>query len=196
MSSHSFKGLCRNAMNSADAALLEFCTLDPDPVKVSGGIKPAGPSYGEAPPASSSGFIDEWRDWERTLRLNLARYRVQRLKREGPPPVEAPEYPSGAAAAAKAAAAIESPLEAELFLDKSRWEAIETFQGLNYFGRNTMYAYLLKLLLMERRSLFKTEDGFTEYKGLYAAIMEQAVQNAGASVTGTPPTSIESGEPK
>jgi hypothetical protein len=86
--------------------------------------------------------------------------------------VEPPEYPADAAATAKAAVAMTSPLEAELFLDKARWDAIEAFQGLDYFNRNTIYAYLLKLLLMERRSLFKTEEGFAEYKGLYASIME------------------------
>jgi hypothetical protein len=96
---------------------------------------------------------------------------------------------AGAALAAKAALAIESPLEAELFLDKSRWDAIESLQGIDYFTRNTIFGYLLKLLLMERRSFFKAEEGFIEYKGLYASIMEAA--GGLASVT-----SIESGEPK
>jgi hypothetical protein len=88
--------------------------------------------------------------------------------------VEPPEDPVDAAAAAKAAMALDNPLEAELFLDKARWDAIETLRGLQYFNRNTIYAYLLKLLLLERRSAFKTEEGFTEYKGLYASIMEAA----------------------
>jgi hypothetical protein len=37
-----------------------------------------------------------------------------------------------------------------------------------------MYAYLLKLLLMERRMAFKTEEGFNEYKGLYASILGES----------------------
>jgi hypothetical protein len=184
-------------MNSSDTALLDLCTLDPDPPgfvpdeagtrPASFGTAPPGPSYGEPPPGTSSAFIDQWRTWERALRLNLARYRAQRVKREGTAPAEAPEYPANAAAAAKTAAAMESPLEAELFLDKSRWDAIEAFQGLDYFGRNTIYAYLLKLLLMERRAAFRTEEGFREYKGLYASILETA---------GRASTSNESGEPK
>jgi hypothetical protein len=84
----------------------------------------------------------------------------------------APEHPADAASAAKAAVALESPLEAEFFLDQARWNAIEVLQGLQYFSVNTIYAYLLKLRLMERRALFKLEDGFAEYKGLYAAIMQ------------------------
>jgi hypothetical protein len=69
---------------------------------------------------------------------------------------------------------MDSPLEAEIFLDGARWKAIEEFQGLSYFSVNTVYAYLLKLLLMERRSCFRTEEGFTEYKELYASIMGEA----------------------
>jgi hypothetical protein len=164
MSSSAFKELCGTTLSHADAALLNCCTLDPEPA-----LPPPVPSYAEAPVPSSSNFIDRWRAWERTLRLNLARYRAQRFKREGA--VDAPEYPADAAAAAKAAAAMESPLEAEFFLDKARWNAIENYQGLDYFSRNTVYAYLLKLLLMERWSLFKAEEGLAEYQGLYAAIM-------------------------
>jgi hypothetical protein len=114
--------------------------------------------------------------------------------------VEPPGLPPEAEAAAKAAASLESPLEAELLLDKARWDAIGTLQGLDYFGRNTVYAYLLKLLLMERRSSFKSEEGFADYKTLYASIMER-VSVTGAhfseeSFKEVTPTSIESGEPK
>jgi hypothetical protein len=185
MSSRAFRELCRPALSPADGALLDFCTLDPDPPGT-GSPRP-GPSYAEAPAGVDPGFIDPWRNWERSLRLNLARYRAQRLKREGGAQAEAPEYPADAAAAAKAVSSMESPLEAELFLDKSRWDVIDSFQGLDYFGRNTIYAYLLKLLLMERRAAFKTEEGFREYKGLYASILEAAE---------TASTSNESGEPK
>jgi hypothetical protein len=94
-----------------------------------------------------------------------------------------------AAAAARAALGFESPLEAELFLDKSRWDTIESLQGIDYFSRNTIFGYLLKLLLLERRSLFRAEEGFVEYKGLYASVMEAA-----GGLTSV--TSIESGEPK
>ncbi|MDR2069679.1 MAG: hypothetical protein LBP71_07410 [Spirochaetaceae bacterium] len=186
MSSRAYRELCRTLLGPGDRALLDCCSLDPDPGA-------AFPSYGEPPRPGDSGFIDRWRNWERVLRLNLARYRAQRIKREGGAPVDPPEHPADAAAAAKAAAAMDSPLEAELYLDKARWDAIEAFQGLSGFSRNMVFAYLLKLLLMERRALFKTEEGFSEYKGLYAAIMERA---SGASGTGTASTSIESGEPK
>jgi hypothetical protein len=196
MSSGACRDLCRSLLSPADAALLDFCVLDPDPPVSAGPGSAEGPAYGEVPPPTSSEFIDRWRNWERALRLNLARYRAGRIRREGGAPVDPPEYPADAAAAAKTAAAMDSPLEAELFLDKARWDVIEAFQGLRYFGPNTIYAYLLKLLLMERRSLLKTEEGFAEYKGLYASILDDAYQKSDLSRMGAALTSVESGEPK
>jgi hypothetical protein len=113
--------------------------------------------------------------------------------------VDPPAHPADAAAVAKAAASMDSPLEAELFLDKSRWDAIGIFQGLDYFGQNTIYAYLLKLLLMERRSFFRSEEGFAEYKELYASIMAAAgVNTAGTdtAVSTAAGAALKPGEPK
>ena len=166
MSSLTFKAMAWEQMSSSDAALLDFCTLDPDPP----GDQPvSGGTYAEAPPHTPSRFINQWREWERSLRLNLARLRGVKLRREGTG--EAPEYPAEAVQTAKSAMAIDSPLEAELFLDKARWDAIESFQGMDVFSTNAIYAYLLKLLLMERRQAFRAEEGYDQYKGLYAAIL-------------------------
>ena len=152
MSSAAFKTLARDTMSSSDAIMLDYCTLDPVP---------------EAP--ASSDFIRRWNEWEMALRVNLARGRALKLKREDG--VEPMDFPVEAVLAAKNALVMESPLEAELFLDGARWDAIESFQGTNVFSESAMYAYLLKLLLMERRAAFNAEEGFTEYKALYAAIL-------------------------
>lgn len=156
MTSRHFKSLASELMSSRDAALLDYCTLEPEDAASAAKIP--------------SKFIKRWKEWERALRLNLARNRAVKIKREGV--FEAPGYPADAVVAAKSAVAAESPLEAELFLDKARWDAIESFQGINTFSRNAMFAYMLKLLLMERRAAFITEEGYTEYKGLYSAIMD------------------------
>lgn len=201
-----FKAMARDMLSPADAALLDYCALDPDAAlrqaALDRGDKGAGaaPPYGEPPRPVNSSFIDGWYAWERALRLHLARYRAQALKRDGAAPVDPPGSPPEADAAAKAALALESPLDAELLLDKARWDAIEALEGLDYFGRNTVYAYLLKLLLMERRSAFKAPEGFAEYKALYASIMEQVSMTEARFSEGpfkeVTPTSIESGEPK
>ena len=163
MSSDDFKALARKSMSSGEGALLDQCTLESDPE--------AGAAYPGNPKRTGSEFINRWNDWERTLRLNLAKGRSLKLKREGGVSFTPPDTPADAAGAAKTAMNMESPLEAELYLDKARWTAIENFQGLNNFSENALYAYLLKLLLMERRAAFNTEEGFTEYKRLYADIL-------------------------
>jgi hypothetical protein len=191
MSSSAFRDLARPLLDAGDAPLLDLVGLDPG-AQGEFSLAAEGPAYADNAPASGCDFVDRWREWERTLRLNLARQRSVKTKREGAAPVEPPIHPADAVAAAvKAAVATESPLEAELVLDKARWDAIEVLQGINYFDRNTIYAYLLKLILLERREAFKEEVGFSEYKSLYASILE-GVQPGGLASEAAPPA----GEPK
>jgi hypothetical protein len=169
MSSAAFRDLAKNLLRDEDFVLLDLVSLDPGEPDKSG-----GPAYEGSAAPTGCDFIDRWREWERALRLNLARTRAQRLRRENDAPVEPPVHPADAAAVAlKAGATAESPLEAEIFLDKARWNAIEYLQGIDYFSRNTIYAYLLKLLILERYGAFKEEAGFAEYKSLYASILER-----------------------
>ncbi|MDR1411869.1 MAG: hypothetical protein LBI91_06670 [Spirochaetaceae bacterium] len=171
MSSAAFRDLVKRLLDKEDSDMLDKISLDPaDPLS-----DPSQPAYGQGAAPSGCGFIDKWREWERALRLNLARNRALRLKREGGAPVDPPAHPLDAAAAAlKAGLSDESPLEAEFSLDRARWNAINHLQGIAYFSRNTIYAYYLKLLLLERRKSFDTEAGFAEYKSLYASILERA----------------------
>jgi hypothetical protein len=164
MTVEAFIELCRHNLKSADFAQLEYCAFD----------APEDSGRDEEPAATPSGFINAWRKRERTLRLTLAAGRAGRIKWDGPAPriPASPHDPTEAEVQARAALAMDNPLEAEVFLDKGRWDAIENLQGTDYFGVNTIYAYLLKLRLLERRSLFKTEEGFSEYKTLYASITE------------------------
>jgi hypothetical protein len=157
MTSAAFLELCERNLSKEDASLLECCTL--------------GCAEGEEA-RTSSDFINKWLARERTLIVNLAQARAAKLKREAPQ--ESRHDPPEAETQARAALALENPLEAELLIDKGRWDAVEALAGTDYFGVNTVYAYLLKLRLMERRSCFKTEEGFSEYKALYAGILENA----------------------
>jgi len=183
LDSKAFHDLCFDLMDGSDRILLRECSLDPaEPADLE--YEAEEGTYAFLPPPTHSVLIDSWRAWERALRLNLARLRSQKLKRDPAALTDPPADPLDAATVAKAAIALESPLEGELYLDRARWEAIEALQGFDYFGRDTVYAYFLKLLLLERKAQFKAEEGFAHYKSLYASIMEAA------------PTSNPSGEPK
>lgn len=169
MSSDDFKKMAESLLNEADAALLEHLSIDPYPQT------DEGPAYAGTVPSTGCGFIDGWREWERVFRLNLAKHRAVHLKRENTGAVEPPFVPADAAvAASKAVMGEGSPLDAEILIDKARWNAIENLEGNVYFHRNNIFAYYLKLLLLERRQAFNTERGFSEYKSLYSEIIEKS----------------------
>ncbi len=173
ISSAGFKALAETQLSEEDAALMRYLSLDPDP-------EGKFPSYAELAPPTGCDFIDSWREWERSLRLNLAKNRAVKLKRDNLSALEPPFYPVEAVAAAvKSVNAEISPLEGEFLIDKARWNAIESLAGNNYFDRNSVYAYFLKLMLIERRVSFNTERGFTEYKSLYASIIESEHNSLG-----------------
>ena len=165
MSSEAFKNLAKPMLDSRDAKILDLVGTDLEPGKPDS-------FFAEITPSCGSAFIDNWRKWDRALRLNLAKYRAVKMKREKPLPADPPMLPTDAAStAAKAIAVAESPLEGEILLDKARWSAIEEFQGIDIFDSNVIFAYLLKLKLLERRAVFQTETGFVEYKSLYTSIV-------------------------
>lgn len=168
MTSEAFRELAKSLLGARDAALFDLVNLDPSPPEPG----EDGFAYAKSAKPCGSDFIDNWREWERVLRLNLAKHRAHKTGREGPP-VEIPSEPLDAAAtAAKAASGTENPLDGEMLLDKARWSAIEEMQGVDIFDRKVIYAYLLKLMLLERRASFQAEKGFLEYKSLYASITD------------------------
>jgi hypothetical protein len=172
MSSKKFAELAAQLLNKKDAALMYMLGMDSVVSKSKKGV--TGRSYAQSNSASGSDFIDCWMAWERAMRLNLAKYRFAK-RREGAAPADPPKLPADAAAIASRAMQEKSPLEGERLIDKARWNAIETLAaGSGYFDRNIVFAYYLKLLILERQASFKTETGFSEYKSLYASIMEQS----------------------
>jgi hypothetical protein len=167
MSSTAFRALAESSLTEDDAALFACLSIAPDNIT-------------ESAPSTGCGFIDDWKEWKRVFSLNLAKYRAVRIKRENALMTEPPVYPqTAAAAAAKAVTGESSPLEAEILIDKARWSAIDNLAGIDYFGINNVYAYFLKLLLLERRQAFNAEIGFSEYKSLYSEIIENAHNSLG-----------------
>ena len=158
MTSASFKTMAQYFLKDKDAVYMDKLSLNPVFSEKNCGI----------------GFIDNWRNWEHALKLNLGKERAIKLKKENLISAQPPFFPLEASAAASKAIDEHSPLEGEIVLDKARWFAIDSLAGNDNFHREGVYAYFLKLLLLERRQSFNVEKGFAEYKSLYASIVESA----------------------
>jgi len=178
MSSEAFKVLATSLLDKKDAAMMKYLSLDFEAgIPVSDAEEVVSKPKVTVRKGCGCTFIDNWREWERTLRLNLAKHREGNLHRSVVPvdvygAAETPVIPADAYNTAAAVITQEgSPLEGEILLDKARWNAIDTLAGNNYFDRNNVYAYYLKLLLLERHQIFNVEKGFSEYKSLYAQII-------------------------
>jgi len=161
MSSNHFKALAEDLLEDDDLKVMEYLSFN-DVFSVKG----------------NSAFVNNWKEWERALKINLAKERALKLKREVPV-TDIPFFPQEAAVTAVKAVDEKSPLDGEILLDKARWNAIDAITGGDYFSVNNVYAYYLKLLLLERRQSFNAEKGFAEYKTLYASILESAQNSPG-----------------
>jgi len=198
MSSGAFKELARPLLNRKDASLLENLSLDPDFVtnkqEDDADIEKV---LLKLQKKTGCKFIDNWNEWERALRLNLARYRSKKINRDaGEQPGLQPVYYPAALKDASAVASVVinnegNPLEDEIFLDRERWATIDSLTGNDYFSRDNVFAYYLKILLLERHQLFNAETGFAEYKSLYSEIIESpheyinnGIDNSGHNSTG------------
>jgi len=158
MSSEEFRESCKSLLHPSDAELLKFCRYDTRLAVET--VQPTG-----------SEFIDLLMARERTLNLNLAYLRAASLKRPSPedPPHDVPR----AEMVAKAAFEMNDPLEAVIYIDQSRWGALDAMVGIDYFGVNNIYAHLLKLQLLERRQLFNAERGAAGYRERYDSILNE-----------------------
>jgi hypothetical protein len=163
MSSMNFKTLAASLLDEDDLKVMQCLSYD---------------SIFSTDNSCNSDFVNDWKSWERALRLNLAKERALKLKKEIQTP-DPPFFPQEAAIAASKAVDEKSPLDGEILLDKARWNAIDSAAGNENFSVNRVYAYYLKLLLLERRQAFNVEKGFTEYKTLYASILESAQNSLG-----------------
>ena len=70
--------------------------------------------------------------------------------------------------AAGEAAAIENPMEAELFLNRFRMDFLESIRPRDMFAEDSVYYYGLKLKLMLRISRFDLKSGREAYRNITA----------------------------
>lgn len=166
LSPAAFRELCADKLSPADLAVLDACRLRPDRDSA----------------ATGSRLLDGWNLREAGLVRALARQRAARLGRPAVPEAAAAADPELEALARRALEAGD-PLEGELVLDQARWTAIESLRDFQAFDRDTVIAYMLHLLLLERRGRFDTETGTAAYRAAYRRVLDdyETRRNAGES---------------
>lgn len=120
--------------------------------------------------STGSAFLDTWYEKERNLRCALAQIRAQKMKKDSIP------LPAGCTAdiisAARTAVGMDSPLSAEQFLYDYRLRLLDDLSPLDSFSIDAVYAYGLKLMLVERMRKFEVENGKTSYHEIYDTILD------------------------
>lgn len=132
----------------------------------------------EAPPSLRSKFLSAYAAWERTFRNELARLRARRHEKNEETYIKPADRSDGAGRAAIACFAVEDPYQAELLLERERWNAIERFSALSSFNLDFLIAYRLRLAINERLGALNAEAGAAGYKHLYGDILGGASRTA------------------
>ena len=124
--------------------------------------------------STKSVFLDTWYEKERNLRCALAQIRAQKMKKDSIP------LPPGCTAdiisAARTAVGMDSPLSAEQFLFDYRLRLLDDLRPLDAFSIDAVYAYGLRLMLIERMRKFEVENGKSSYHSLYDNILDNSME--------------------
>ena len=152
-----FKDLCLRFVGNKEASIIENLSLEPPKKEVKTG----------------SSFLDAWYNHERCLRYALAQIRAQKLKKDiGPIPVSCT---ADIIQAARTAVGMDSPLSAEQFLYEYRLSVLSNLQSLDIFSIDAVYAYGIKLLLVQRMKMFNREKGTESYHKIYDTILGETI---------------------
>jgi len=166
MSSAEFLDRCKRNLSSSDYATVESAVLVSAPEN-----RPAA--------CSASALLKAYYAWERSVRNELVRLRARKLERSPEPWVRPTARDDTASRAAQAAFQAGSPLEAELLLERQRWDTIDSLKALHYFDIESIAAYRLELQIIERLARLREELGEERYRETYAAILGSAQTSPG-----------------
>ena len=114
--------------------------------------------------------LRQWKKFDITLRNELSRYRASKKSKDAAVYIRGEGYLDPFLATEAHWAINEaSPLEAERFLDRFRWEKIEELEREHYFDIDYLIAYALKLQLLERWQRIDSEGGMRVLQDLVSA---------------------------
>jgi len=123
----------------------------------------------KSPEGTTSSLIEAWNEGERGLRLALGKVRAEKMKK--PFDLGGASLSVPLVKVASAAVEMESPLEAEKFLNRHRLDFLESLRPIEPFSEEFVFYYWLKLKLLLRMRQFDQERGELAYRNIYHSIM-------------------------
>jgi len=127
--------------------------------------------WGQTEPTGFS-FADRILSWEKDLRLELAKARIMKLPFENPPNLQGSDGSYNILETVRAVMALDSPLDAERYLDQLRWSFLEEMSARHYFDLEALVVYYLKLQLALRQEKFQEKPGRDSFEKEYAALTD------------------------
>jgi len=165
LSLEDYRALCREYLRATDSRTLEDL------------LDPSGP-------ASEHPFVRRWREEETQLRNALVKRRAETLNRDGTEALrEQQDYDSAVEDAAANAFLQRTPLIREQALDRFRWQQIEALAGFDPFSAESLFAYGLKLQLVERWAGIEDTEGRKKFEALVARDPESSSGSSKDKVT-------------
>ncbi len=117
-------------------------------------------------------FTDRILSWEKELRLELAKARILKLPFDAPPNLQTSDGNYSLLEHVRAVMSLDSPLDAERYLDQLRWNFLEEIGARHYFDLEALVVYYLKLQLALRQEKLNEELGRDSFKKEYAALAD------------------------
>lgn len=158
-----FKEIAGRFLSKKDAEILDKLTIEP---------------ARDRRAKTGSVFLDNWYNFERSLRIALEQIRYGNTSFENSISYDEKELLNTVGFAvqiAKIACGMENPLEAEKFLDEQRFLAADTIRDVKTFHSDAVFSYGIKLLLRLRAYTFNVDAGRREYSTVYDAILQSTV---------------------
>ena len=117
-----------------------------------------------------SSTLGEWKRFDITLRNELARFRASKKSKDPLEYIRGEDSPDPFVSGfAHWAVSQDSPVDAELYLDRIRWDRIEGLQKGHYFDIDYLITYALKLQILERWQRINSVSGMQILQGLLTA---------------------------
>lgn len=152
-----YRDLCSRFLDKDQVGILNSLSLEPPKENMPTGCA----------------FLDKWYESERNLRFALVQVRAQKMKKDsGNIPVS---ISADVLQAARTAVGMDSPLSAEQYLYEYRLGVLRDLSPMNGFSVDAVFAYGIKLMLIERMKKFNKEKGTQSYHKIYDAILGETI---------------------